>query len=232
MLSNPSTLPSQILKFDNPIKTYKKSQFNPYVNNEGSVMALAGKSYLIAAADKRLSNGYSIVSRDSSKICHLTDKAILCSSGMYADVINLHKYLKTKIDIYKTTNKKEPNLESIAQLLSVTLYQRRFFPYYAFNVLCGRRSDGTFICYSYDAVGSFDTEVYGAQGSGMQLISGVFDNVIGRKPDLGLDEAKKLVLEIMNGVSCRDIYTGDKVEIVIMKDNGEVTTEEYELRHD
>ena len=232
MLPNPSTLPSQILPLNsNPIEA-KKQRFNPYVNNEGSVMALAGRTYLIAAADKRLSNGYSIVSRDSSKICHLTETAILCSSGMYADVVNLHKYLKTRIDIYKTTNKKEPSLESIAQLLSVTLYQRRFFPYYAFNVLCGRRSDGSFICYSYDAVGSFDTEVYGAQGSGMQLISGVFDNVISRKPNLSLDDAKKLVLEIMNGVSCRDIYTGDKVEIVIMKDNGDVTTEEYELRHD
>ena len=66
----------------------------------------------------------------------------------------------------------------------------------------------------------------------MQLISSVFDNVIGRKPDLSLEDAKKLVLEIMNGVSCRDIYTGDKVELVILKDNGDVSTEEYELRHD
>ena len=58
MLQNPSTLPSQILPLtSNPIKE-NKQRFNPYVNNEGSVMALAGKNYLIAAADKRLSNGY------------------------------------------------------------------------------------------------------------------------------------------------------------------------------
>ena len=43
----------------------KKREFNPYVDNQGSVMAIAGKNFVIAAGDKRLSNGFSILSRDS-----------------------------------------------------------------------------------------------------------------------------------------------------------------------
>ena len=58
----------------------KSSQFNPYINNEGTTMAIAGDDYVIVAADKRLSNSYSIVSRDTSKICKLTDNIILSSS--------------------------------------------------------------------------------------------------------------------------------------------------------
>ena len=46
----------------------KSNQYNPYVNNEGTTMAIAGKDYVIVAADKRLSYSYSIVSRDTSKI--------------------------------------------------------------------------------------------------------------------------------------------------------------------
>ena len=60
-------------------KEHRSSQFNPYVNNEGTTMAIAGKDYVIVAADKRLSYSYSIVSRDTSKICKLTDNIILSS---------------------------------------------------------------------------------------------------------------------------------------------------------
>ena len=213
-----------------PIQT--KQQWNPYMNNEGSVMALAGKDFVIAAADKRLSSGYSIISRNASKLYRLTDKAILASSGMYADVVALRKYLKARIEIYKTTNKKEPSLLSVAQLLSVALYQRRFFPYYAFNVLCGQSDEGEFLCYSYDAVGSFEKFPYGCQGSGMQLIAPVFDKIYDKNPNINVEDAKNLMLEIMNGVAQRDIYTGDAVELMILKADGEFTTEEQQLRHD
>ena len=39
-----------------PIEAKKSDQFNPYVNNEGTIMAIAGDDYVIVAADKRLSN--------------------------------------------------------------------------------------------------------------------------------------------------------------------------------
>ena len=72
-----------------PIEHKKSDQFNPYINNKGTTMVFSGDDYVIVAADKRLSNSYSIVSRDTSKICRLTDNIILSSSGMYADFIAL-----------------------------------------------------------------------------------------------------------------------------------------------
>ena len=119
-------------------KEHRSNDFNPYVNNEGTTMAIAGKDYVIVAADKRLSYSYSIVSRDTSKICKLTDNIILSSSGMYADFIALQRYLKARIEIYRSNIRKEPTLDNIAQLLSVALYQKRFFPYYCSTTLCGK----------------------------------------------------------------------------------------------
>ena len=218
--------------YENPVTEHKKKQeFNPYVNNEGTVMAICGKDYIVFAGDTRLSISYSIVSRDASKIFQLTSKVYLASSGMKADITALQKYLKARIEMYISTNRIEPSLSSIAQMLSVTLYSRRFFPYYAFNLLCGQDDDGEFYCFHYDAVGSFEKLKYGAEGSGATLITPVLDNVLKRNKDLNVEQAKKLVLETMNGTSCRDIYTGDKLEVITMTKTS-VTKEEFPLRND
>ena len=209
----------------------KGEEFNPYVNNEGTVMSLSGDDYIIVAGDKRISDGYSIVSRNVSKLCKLTDKCILASSGMYADIVALQKYLKARIEIYRSSNRQEPSLESIAQMLSVTLYSKRFFPYYAFNILSGQTEDGSFISYGYDAIGSYEKFKFGSTGSGGKLITPVLDKIGGTRK-MNEAEAKNLVLETMNGCSCRDIYTGDKVELMIIRKNGDFINEEYALRND
>ena len=215
-----------------PIEQKSSNQFNPYVNNEGTIMAIAGEDYVIVAGDKRLSNSYSIVSRDTSKICILTDNIILASSGMYADFIALQRVLKAHIEIYRSKNKKEPTLDNIAQLLSVTLYRKRFFPYYCFTTLSGKNKDGKFVCFGYDAVGSYEALPNGAQGSGDKLIVPVLDNITERKGKLTEQEAKQLVLESMNGACNRDIHTGDKVEIIILRRDGRISKEEFPLRED
>ena len=219
-------------EFFAPIEEKKSGEFSPYINNEGTTMAIAGEDYVIVAADKRLSNSYSIVSRDTSKICKLTDNIILSSSGMYADFIALQRYLKAYIEIFRSNNKKEPTLDNMAQLLSNTLYRKRFFPYYCFTTLCGKNKDGKFVCFGYDAIGSYEALPNGAQGSGNKLIVPVLDNVIERKGNLSENEAKQLVLETMNGTTNRDIHTGDKVEIIILRRDGRITKEEYPLRED
>jgi 20S proteasome subunit beta 6 len=94
------------------------------------------------AADTRISEGYSILSSNFSKTTQLTDKCAITSSGMVADMETLHKLLITKIKVYKREHRREMTTESIAQLLSVTLYGRRFMPYYSFNLLCGLTMEG------------------------------------------------------------------------------------------
>merc|ERR1712212_440442 len=48
-------------------------RFSPYTFNGGTVLAVAGEDFAIVASDTRLSEGYSIHSRDSPKCYKLTD---------------------------------------------------------------------------------------------------------------------------------------------------------------
>lgn len=70
------------------------------------------------------------------------------------------------------------NTSAAAQLLSVTLYYRRFFPYYAFCMLAGLDENGIGAVYGYDAVGSFKRDDYGAMGSGQNYVMPLLDNLV------------------------------------------------------
>lgn len=114
-----------------------KGGWDPYVNNEGTVVAIGGKGFYLVAGDTRISSGYSILSRNTSKIAQLTSDSFMATSGMYADFVALQKHLKHRITLYNYDNGRDPSCKSVACLLSRALYSKRFFPYYTFNLLAG-----------------------------------------------------------------------------------------------
>lgn len=78
------------------------------------MIVVQGKDYVVVAGDTRLSLGYGVLSRDTSKIVKLTDKCILVSSGMYADFLALKKHLQAKIVMYEFDNGKKPSVKACA----------------------------------------------------------------------------------------------------------------------
>eukprot|EP01119_Soliformovum_irregulare_P006734 TRINITY_DN1915_c0_g1_i1.p1 TRINITY_DN1915_c0_g1~~TRINITY_DN1915_c0_g1_i1.p1 ORF type:complete len:235 (+),score=54.76 TRINITY_DN1915_c0_g1_i1:163-867(+) len=225
-----------------PLQNVKEQKFSPYVNNGGTTLAVAGPDFCVVAADTRLSDGgYGISSRTVPKVTKLTDKCVIATSGMQGDMITLHKTLKARLVMYEHQNGKPMSTTAIAQLLSNTLYYKRFFPYYTFNVIGGIDDDGVGVAYSYDAVGSFERVKYSSSGTGQQLVQPILDNQLGRKHhhvpttaapvNMTVEDSEALVRDVFNSAGERDIYTGDFVDIYTITKDG-VKTSKAELKFD
>ena len=207
------------------------ANWSPYDNNGGTVLAVAGEDYVVCAADTRMSTGFSIMTRDYKKVTHMTPNVLMASAGFMADATTLKKTLAARCTQYEFDNNKPMGVVSFAQMLSNTLYSRRFFPFYAFNIVAGLDAQGKGAVFTYDAVGSYERTNYSCQGSGQMLIMPVLDNQLKTVSPLVLpaqssatplseDEAVDLVKDCFATAGERDIYTGDGVDIWIMNKDG------------
>lgn len=111
-------------------------RFNPYSNNHGSVVAIGGSDFVVIASDTRLPSGYSIMSRNQSKLFEVANgRSVLGSSGCWADILTLTRLLETRAKIYWHEHDKPMSTGAMAQMLATILYSKRFFPYYTHNIL-------------------------------------------------------------------------------------------------
>merc|ERR1719198_1036705 len=126
------------------------------VDNGGTVAAVAGRGFAIVAADTRLSEGYTIRSRNISRITRVTPRACLASAGCFADATALHQVLARHAKEYEWSHGCFLSTTAFAQKLSRVLYNRRLLPYHAFSVVAGIDDEGLGAAFTYDAVGSFE----------------------------------------------------------------------------
>jgi 20S proteasome subunit beta 6 len=223
-----------------PSRGPKQHQWSPYEDNGGTAAAIGGKGYVIIAGDTRLNGDFCINTRsDESKLFQLSSNTFLASTGMQADRLQLQQVLKFKLQWYEYNNGgKKAKTSAIAQLLSTLLYQRRFFPYYTFNIIAGFNDQGDGVCYGYDAVGCTEPLSYGTTGSASSFIEPLMDclirrlNLVGQAPaTLTKDEALLMLKNAFTGAAERDIFTGDAVRFYIVTPAG-VETEVLPLRRD
>lgn len=99
---------------------------------------------------------------------------------------------------YAHAHEKKLSCPATAQMVSIMLYQKRFFPYYVFTILGGLDTEGMMnwdgsiasltcacfrqlgkgVVYSFDPVGSYERQYCRAGGSAASLIQPFLDNQV------------------------------------------------------
>lgn len=207
-------------------------RWSPYEDNAGTVVSIAGSDFCVIASDTRLSQGggYAILTRNQPKVFGLSGTTVLGSTGCWCDILTLSRIAEARMKIYKNTHNKEMNTDSVSQMISNMLYQKRFFPYYVYNIVAGLDAQGKGVVYSYDPVGHRSRSNYASCGSSMSLIQPLLDNQVGKKnmtnrdklleKGMTLDEAVNLIHDCFVSAAEREIHTGDGILFKIITKDG------------
>ncbi|XP_052673382.1 proteasome subunit beta type-1-like [Crassostrea angulata] len=216
----------------------KQTYFSPYAMNGGTCLAIAGEDFVVVGSDTRLSQGFSIFTRDLPKTYKLTTSTVLGACGFHGDVLTLTKVLNARLKMFEHEHHKKMTTSEIAAMLSTMLYHRRFFPYYVYNLIAGLDEEGKGVVYSFDPVGSYGSDGYRARGSAAAMLQPLLDNQIGLKNQqnvqrvsLSKEKVVNLVKDVFISAAERDIYTGDAVVVHVITKDG-TTTERFPLRRD
>ncbi|KAK9500307.1 hypothetical protein O3M35_001591 [Rhynocoris fuscipes] len=140
--------------------------------------------------------------------------------------------------MYLYEHNKEMSTSAVAQMLSITLYYKRFFPYYVSNILAGLDINGKGVVASYDPIGHYELARYRAGGSAGALLQPLLDNQLGMKnqqnvedKSYSLEKALAIVKDTFISAAERDIFTGDSISIIIITKDG-IQEDSFELRKD
>ncbi|KAG8994358.1 Proteasome subunit beta type-6 [Tulasnella sp. JGI-2019a] len=214
-----------------PMGAPNMHNFNPYSENGGTILAIAGKDFAVVAGDTRQSEGYSIQTRYAPKVFKLTDKAVLAVNGFAADGNMFVKKVKQRLEWYRHAHAKDMPLRAIARMIQTMLYAKRFFPYYVYNILGGIEEDGSGAVYSFDPVGSYEREACRAAGAAQSLVQPFLDNQIYYKNQtpskdapfpahLPLSHVLSIVTDSFTSATERHIEVGDGLEIYLILAKG------------
>ncbi|EDV12133.1 proteasome subunit [Saccharomyces cerevisiae RM11-1a] len=223
-------------------------QFNPYGDNGGTILGIAGEDFAVLAGDTRNITDYSINSRYEPKVFDCGDNIVMSANGFAADGDALVKRFKNSVKWYHFG----PQRQKIIYKLCSKEYStssgtgRGFFPYYVHTIIAGLDEDGKGAVYSFDPVGSYEREQCRAGGAAASLIMPFLDNQVNFKNQyepgtngkvkkplkyLSVEEVIKLVRDSFTSATERHIQVGDGLEILIVTKDG-VRKEFYELKRD
>ncbi|SCW03725.1 LAFE_0G16842g1_1 [Lachancea fermentati] len=235
-------------EYSNEVKNVPiEHQFNPYSDNGGTILGIAGEDFAVIAGDTRNTTDYSINSRYQPKVFDCGDNILFSANGFSADGDALVKRFQNSLKWYHFDhNDKKLSLKSAARNIQHLLYGKRFFPYYVHTIIAGLDEEGKGAVFSFDPVGSYERSQCIAGGAGASIIMPFLDNQVDFKNQyvpgshgterrkaqyLTVDEVIKLVRDAFTSATERHIHVGDGLEILIATKDG-VRTEYFPLKRD
>lgn len=167
---------------------------------------------------------------DTTRIFPMHDKLFLGLTGLQTDVMTLDQHFRFKLELYEMREHRKIKPETFANLVSSTLYGKRFGPYFSEPVIAGLDKDNKpYIC-SMDLLGCIAKEDdFSVAGTCAESLLGTCETFY--TPNLEPDALFETISQSLLAALDRDCMSGwGAVVHVITKDG--VTTRELDGRMD
>jgi len=171
---------------------------------------------VVLGAEKRVSYGNFVVNKTTKKVFSVTPSVAAACAGMVADMQVLVRQVSALSKIRKLETRREVATNSVAKLMSVIMFERRYFPLLT-QVMVGGIDPNPQI-YTLDPLGSLLPDDYAAVGTGAEMALGVLDAEYNK--DLSLPEARNLVVKSITSSIQRDSASGDGIDLLLISKKG------------
>src|SRR5215210_441837 len=153
-----------------------------------TVVGISYNDGVLLAAEKRVSFGNFVVNKHIKKTFPVTNKVGAACAGMVADMQVLVRQVEALAKIRKLETRRDMPPNSVAKLMSVIMFERRYFPLLT-QVIVGGIENKPEI-YTLDPLGSLLPDEYAAVGTGAEMALGLMDDEF--KKEMSEGEAEEL----------------------------------------
>ena len=171
---------------------------------------------VLLASERRVSFGNFVVNKSTKKTFVLTENVGAACAGMVADMNVLARQVAALSKIRKFETRRDLQTNSVAKLMSVIMFERRYFPLLT-QVIVGGYDIKPQI-YTLDPLGSLLPDEYAAVGSGAEMALGVLDAQY--NPKMTEEDARKLAIKSIKSSIQRDASSGDGIDILVINHKG------------
>jgi len=171
---------------------------------------------VLLASERRISYGNFVVNKNTKKTFTVTDHVGAACAGMVADMQVLIRQVSALSKIRKLETRRDVQPNSIAKLMSVIMFERRYFPLLT-QVIVGGITNQPEI-YTLDPLGSVLPDKYAAVGTGAEMALGVLD--ADYSDQLDEEKATSIALRSIKSSIQRDSASGDGIDLLIINKEG------------
>jgi proteasome beta subunit len=178
-----------------------------------TAIGIRTENAVVLAAEKRVSYGGYVMSKVGKKVFLVKDRFGMAFAGLFADIQTLSRLMNVEIHAYEIQNERPMTVKAAARLLSVILYQYKYYPFLSEVIFGGIDEEGAHL-YVMDALGSLVEDDYAAIGTGAPIAIGIIEG--GYRKDMDPEEAEKLAIKAVKMAIERDAVSGDGIDVVII----------------
>lgn len=204
-------------------------EFNEEIKNKilktgTSVIGIVCKDGIVMAADRQVTAGNLVMSKNLSKVNQINDYLVISWTGTFSDAQMLSKIIAAELRLKELRSKSRPTVKESANLFANVSFRNirapSMIPSIVGTLIAGFNENGTTELYTVEPAGSIlKVDDYDANfGSGMPFILGLLERQY--KKDISVKEGVELAIECLKSSTQRDIGSGYGIDIFTITKDG------------